>query len=242
MISSGTSPLLRWTCSARGATTSSANERNVSWTISKSSSRCGAPAVSASDGEEVGVAEPFEERAPCSGAASTPHAVLASDEPGHQVVHHVGDEHAREPGLDVALGAVVEHRPGGRDRRRGVGEVVGDDLMDVGATGGGQPADAGADDADASSRRRSPRTGRVQPGASTVSVMPGDATEPGRIGFRVGIVVRKSVSDPSSERGVGQWRAALRPPQEPLRGRASTAPVWLWRRNIRPRGPTAGGP
>ena len=38
-------------------------------------------------------------------------------------------------GLDVALGAVVEQRPGRRRGRRGVGEVVGEHLVGVGPAG-----------------------------------------------------------------------------------------------------------
>ena len=54
MTSSGTSPFVRWTCSACGATTFAANERNVSCTISMSGSRWRGPGVSASDATKFG--------------------------------------------------------------------------------------------------------------------------------------------------------------------------------------------
>ena len=38
------------------------------------------------------------------------------------------------------------------------------------------------------------------------------------------------------------WRAALRPPQEPVRWRATTAPVWLWRMNSIPLMPDSSLP
>ena len=47
ITSSGTSPFVRWTCSACGATTLVAKARNVSWTISMSSSRWRGPGDSA---------------------------------------------------------------------------------------------------------------------------------------------------------------------------------------------------
>ena len=48
---------------------------------------------------------------------------------GRGVPHRVGDEGAGDAGLDVALGPVVERGPGRLDRGRGVGQVVGDDLV-----------------------------------------------------------------------------------------------------------------
>ena len=46
-----------------------------------------------------------------------------------QVGHHVGHEGGGDAGLDVAVGAVLERRPGRGHRGRGVGHVVGDDLV-----------------------------------------------------------------------------------------------------------------
>ena len=54
MTSSGTSPFVRWTCSACGATTLVANERNVSCTSSMSASRWRGPPVSASEARNSG--------------------------------------------------------------------------------------------------------------------------------------------------------------------------------------------
>ena len=54
MISSGTSPFVRWTCSARGAITLRAKEPNVSATISMSPSRCRGPGRSASAARNSG--------------------------------------------------------------------------------------------------------------------------------------------------------------------------------------------
>ena len=71
--------------------------------------------------------------------------LLATDQLAGKVVHDVGDECARDPGLDVALGAVVEERLGGGDRRRRVGQVVGEHLVNVGPAGGRQLANRGAD-------------------------------------------------------------------------------------------------
>ena len=47
--------------------------------------------------------------------------------------------------LGVALRAVVEQRPGGRRCRGGVGEVVGEHLVDVGTAGAAQRIGAGRD-------------------------------------------------------------------------------------------------
>ena len=54
MISSGMSSLWRWMCSAIGTSLSSANRRNVSCTISKSSVRCRGPDVVASEAMNSG--------------------------------------------------------------------------------------------------------------------------------------------------------------------------------------------
>ena len=65
--------------------------------------------------EGVGVAQRRDLEAP---------EVFPAGHLGDQVVHCVGDEGAGEPGLRVALGGVVEHRPGRLDGRRRVGQVV----------------------------------------------------------------------------------------------------------------------
>ena len=123
--------VVRCTCSACGAITLSANERNVSCTISKSASRWRGPGL-------VG-----ERRRGTSGsrnwrgtggraqraALEAPQRPRGRQTVGDQVVHHVGGEGAGEPRLDVALGAVVEQRPGGGDAGCGVGEVVGEHLV-----------------------------------------------------------------------------------------------------------------
>ena len=70
-----------------------------------------------------------------SGAFSRPHSGLAAAQSGDQVVDHVGGEGTGEAGFEVALGAVVEHRPGGGDLGGGVGQVVGQHLVLVGSTG-----------------------------------------------------------------------------------------------------------
>ncbi len=73
--------------------------------------------------------------------ALDPPVVLAPEDLRRQVVQHVGGEGARDPGLEVALGAVVEQRPRGRDAGRGVGHVVGEHLGGVGSTELGQAAE-----------------------------------------------------------------------------------------------------
>ena len=57
--------------------------------------------------------------------------VLATEDPRCHVMHGVSDVGAREAGLDVAQGAVVEHRTRDLDRRRGMGQVVRDHLVVV---------------------------------------------------------------------------------------------------------------
>ena len=146
MISSGTSPLVRWTCSACGATTLLANARNVSCTISMSSLEVSRTGLVGEGTEEVGVAVRDDEVVSRRQRRriDAPQ-LLATDQLADEVVHDVGDEGARDPGLDVALGAVVEQRLGGGDGRRRVGQVVGEHLVHVGTAGGRQLADRGAD-------------------------------------------------------------------------------------------------
>ncbi len=75
ITSSGTSPFVRWTCSACGATTLAANDRNVSCTISMSASRWRGPADSAraarNSGSRYAARKGWAAR---SGAVSTPHS------------------------------------------------------------------------------------------------------------------------------------------------------------------------
>ena len=132
-MSSGMSAFSRWMCSAIGRIFSSAKRRKVSCTSSKSLSRWRGPRRVGQRGEERRVAV----RAPRSpGASSSASPVdaplgLAPEQLRRELGDGVGDERAGERGLDVALGAVVEHRAAGLDRRRGVGQVVGQHLLGV---------------------------------------------------------------------------------------------------------------
>ena len=139
----------RWMCSATGAILSSAKRRNVSCTISKSPSRCRGPGVVGQRGEERRGPVGGDEARGCSSSApgSTPQSASRPNSLADQLADGVGDERAGDAALELALGAVVEHRPAGLDRRGGVGQVVGDDLVDVRATGLGQVAGGGFDDA-----------------------------------------------------------------------------------------------
>ncbi len=56
-----------------------------------------------------------------------------------QVGEHVGHECAGDPGLVVARAAVPHGGPGGPHPRRRVGQVVGQHLLHLDVTGGGQP-------------------------------------------------------------------------------------------------------
>ena len=99
-------------------------------------------------GDELRVAEALEERMRlaqrCRLDAPQP---LPAGETGDQVVHDVGREGAGDARLDVTLGAIVEQRPRRRRCRRGVGEVVGDDLLGVGTTRLRNVAGSGGDHA-----------------------------------------------------------------------------------------------
>jgi len=57
---------------------------------------------------------------------------LASEQPSGEVVHHVGDERARDGGFDFSLCAVIEQRPGGFERGTRVREVVCEYLLPLG--------------------------------------------------------------------------------------------------------------
>ncbi len=138
-ISSGTSPFVRWTCSACGAMTLAANERervghhlHVVVEVARSGlvGERGEELRSAELRDEgVGVGERVAFDAP---------GVLPAEDLGGQVVEHVGGEGAGDPRLDVALRAVVEQRPGGGDAGCGVGDVVREHLVDVGPAARGQ--------------------------------------------------------------------------------------------------------
>ena len=63
---------------------------------------------------------------------------LAAEELGGHVRQGLGCEGARDRGLLVALGAVVEQGAGGLDRGGRMGQVVGDDLVVLDRTRGGE--------------------------------------------------------------------------------------------------------
>ena len=71
---------------------------------------------------------------------------LAPEHLGRQVGDRVGDEGAGDRRLELALGAVGQQGPAGSDRGGGVGEVVGDDLVLVDRSGGGQRPRGGVHD------------------------------------------------------------------------------------------------
>jgi hypothetical protein len=97
-----------------------------------------------------------EERRVAVGAAEVARAVegagldpphgLPAEQPAGQLPDGVGDERAGDLGLELAVGAVVEHRASGLHRRRGVGEVVAEHLVLVGAATRLERAGAGIDD------------------------------------------------------------------------------------------------
>ena len=101
------------------------------------------PGLPAQLGQELGGAEGRQE----AGGRPRPSGLdapmgLATRDPAGQVDEHLRDERAGQVSLGVATGAVVEHRPGDDGRRGGVGQVVGDRLVDIDAAGRGQRRDA----------------------------------------------------------------------------------------------------
>ena len=108
-------------CARRpGLSLSSAKRRNVSCTSSKSSSRWRGPSSPASDGEERRGRgrRPRTSRAPSSAPGSTPHSASRPKSLAARSATASATKAQVMRGLDVALGAVVEQRPGGLDRRR----------------------------------------------------------------------------------------------------------------------------
>ena len=135
MISSGTSALVRCTCSAAGRILSSANRRKVSATSSKSSERWVGPLPclthwSASAFEEFRrpVLRHERHRARQRVAFDAPDLAPAQH-PRGDVVDRVGDVRAREHRLDLAVLAVAAHHARALDRRGRVREVVRRDLV-----------------------------------------------------------------------------------------------------------------
>jgi hypothetical protein len=75
-------------------------------------------------------------------------------------VDGVGDERAGDTRFDVSLRPIVENGPGILDRRGGVSEIVGDNLIGLDIAVRGQVAEAGVDD----------RFGRIDGGGASGDV------------------------------------------------------------------------
>ena len=88
---------------------------------------------------------PHERQRRVHAAGLGPPLVLPPERAGQQVVHGVGHEGAGQDGLDLTPGAVVERGPGTLDRRGGVCQVVGEDLVLVGPADGRQVPGGGVD-------------------------------------------------------------------------------------------------
>ena len=147
-ISSGTSPFVRWTCSACGAMTLRANDPNESATISMSPSRWRGPGLIGERRRGTPGAR-YALMNSCAlprGSRSTPHIASRPITLRRQVVQHVGGEGTGDPGLEVTLGPVVEQRFRRGHAGGGVGDVVREHLVHVGPAAGGQRADRGAHD------------------------------------------------------------------------------------------------
>ena len=142
-MSSGTSALVRCTCSAAGRILSSAKRRKVSATSSKSSERWVGPVPclthwSASALEERRIAVLARRTASRRERVGldAPDRVAARGCRRRDVVHRVGDVRACEHRLDLAVLAVAAHDAGALDGGGRVREVVGERP---GARRGGRP-------------------------------------------------------------------------------------------------------
>src|SRR5207248_1098567 len=71
---------------------------------------------------------------------------LSADELGDELGHRVGRERARDTSFDVTPRAVIEKALRGFDGGRGMGDVIGEDLVVVDRTTGRESSDAVADD------------------------------------------------------------------------------------------------
>ena len=144
MICSGTSPLVRWTCFGVGGDDVGREgaERvldHVHVIVEVARTR-----RLGEGGEELRVAvrrQGWQQR-----LEDLPVGVpqlFPTDDPADEVVDDVSGEGARDRRLEVALGAIVEQDPSRRHGGGGVGDVVGEHLVDIGAasvTQGGDPA------------------------------------------------------------------------------------------------------
>ena len=143
MISSGTSALLRWTCSASGRISSSAKRRNVSCTISKSPVEVARAGVVGERGERTPGRGRCATNVAGAGAArgSTPHSCLAADQLR-------APRSATASATKAHVSERLDRRPWRRSRAStgrsstaaGVGEVVGEHLVGVGPAALGELA------------------------------------------------------------------------------------------------------
>ena len=148
MISSGMSPLARWMCSARGRICSSAKRWKVSRTSSKSASRWRSPSRAGQAGQERRVAVGGRRRRG-RGRASRGSTPKASSRP---TVRATRSARASATKAQAMRASSCPARRTSRAARavahagRGVGQVVGHDLVGVGPAGGRQPAGGAVDD------------------------------------------------------------------------------------------------
>ena len=162
-------------------------------------------------GVEVAIARSFGQRGQEGGIPEGGHEGLGRGHPvggraplggppdgaAGQVGHGVGGEGASQPGLGVAVGAVAEEGLSGANPGGGVGDVVGQDLRDVGTAGVDQGGDAGVDD----------RLGQGQRAGGGLQVRGGDGVggHPPRLPARVraaptGPTARNRGPDPNRDR------------------------------------------